>query len=80
MTDLLNQVTLRLRNAWVSLREREDGQTMVEYGLLLAGIAILVIAAVFVLGDDIRGLFEDTASSLDPLPGSPPPPPPSPAP
>jgi pilus assembly protein Flp/PilA len=66
MTDLINQVTMRLRDAWVSLREREEGQTMVEYGLLLAGVAIIVIAAVFLLGDEIREMFEDTASSLVP--------------
>ena len=65
MTDLLNQVTLRLYSAWGSLRERESGQTMVEYGLLLAGIAILVIAAVVILGDEIADLFEDTSSSLE---------------
>jgi pilus assembly protein Flp/PilA len=66
MTDLINQVTMRLRDAWVSLREREEGQTMVEYGLLLAGVAIIVIAAVFLLGDEIKEMFEDTASSLVP--------------
>jgi pilus assembly protein Flp/PilA len=65
MTDLFTQVTMRLQNAWANLREREDGQTMVEYGLLLAGIAILVIAAVLLLGDNIQDLFEETANSLE---------------
>jgi pilus assembly protein Flp/PilA len=69
MTDLLTQVTVRLQYAWVNLREREEGQTMVEYGLLLAGVAILVIAAVLLLGDNIADLFEETANSLDPVGG-----------
>jgi pilus assembly protein Flp/PilA len=69
MTDLISQVAMRLQHAWVSLREREEGQTMVEYGLLLAGVAILVIAAVLLLGDNIADLFEETANSLDPVGG-----------
>jgi pilus assembly protein Flp/PilA len=69
MTDLISQVTMRLQHAWASLRERDEGQTMVEYGLLLAGVAILVIAAVLLLGDNIADLFEETANSIDPVGG-----------
>lgn len=67
MTDLTTQVTVRLQNAWADLRNRQEGQTMVEYGLLIAGIAILVIAAVLLLGDNIENLFEETANSLNPV-------------
>ena len=35
-----------------------------EYGLLLAGIAILMIVAILFLKDEIEGLFSDTGSSL----------------
>ena len=34
---------------------REDGQTMTEYGVLLALIAVIVIASLLVLGPEDRG-------------------------
>jgi pilus assembly protein Flp/PilA len=70
MWDLSNGLIVRLQNEWFRLRRREEGQTMVEYGLLIAGIALIVIAALVVLGPKIKELFEKTASSVQsPLPG-----------
>ena len=69
MTEVSTQLALRIRSQLQGLREGEDGQSMVEYGLLLAGIAIIVIAAVLLLGDNIANLFEETANSLDPVGG-----------
>ena len=42
----------------------EEGQTMAEYGLLLAVIAIVVVAAAIILGSSISGLFAKTATSM----------------
>jgi pilus assembly protein Flp/PilA len=42
----------------------EDGQTMAEYGLLLAVIAVVVVAAALVLGQSISSLFLGVAGSL----------------
>jgi len=47
------QSVLNLRNA---LR-REEGQTMTEYGVLLALIAVIVIASLLVLGPKIADVF-----------------------
>ncbi len=44
--------------------EDEDGQTLVEYGLLLALIAIVVIAALIFLGPIISQLFQNVGTSL----------------
>ena len=44
--------------------KREEGQTFVEYALLIAGIAILLIVAIIFLKDRIANLFSDTGSSL----------------
>ena len=41
------------------------GQTMVEYGLLVVLIAIVVIAALVVLGPVIADVFFDVADELD---------------
>ena len=42
----------------------ERGASAVEYGLLVAGIAALIIVAVFLLGGNLSGLFNDTADSI----------------
>ncbi|MDQ2933559.1 MAG: Flp family type IVb pilin [Chloroflexota bacterium] len=44
--------------------ENEEGQTLVEYGLLLALIAIVVIAVLIVLGPAISGIFRSVNNQL----------------
>ena len=36
----------------------EEGQGMAEYGLILAGVAVVVAVAVFTLGENISTLLE----------------------
>lgn len=36
----------------------DDGQTMAEYGLILAGIAVIVMAVVWLLGGAINSTFQ----------------------
>lgn len=45
-------------------RESEEGQTLVEYGLLLALIAIVVIAVLILLGPAISGIFQSVNDQL----------------
>ena len=47
-----------------SFLKSEDGATAIEYGLIAAGIAVAIIAAVFVVGDDLSGLFNTVASNI----------------
>lgn len=42
----------------------EAGATMVEYGIMVALIAIVCLAAVGTLGTDIRDMFTNLGSSL----------------
>ncbi|GAB2752731.1 hypothetical protein GCM10027020_00800 [Nocardioides salsibiostraticola] len=42
----------------------EDGASAVEYGLLLAGIAATVAAAVLAFGPGVSNLFTDTCDEL----------------
>jgi pilus assembly protein Flp/PilA len=46
-------------------RDDEEGQTLVEYGLLLALIAIVVIAALVILGPIVSGIFDEIGDSLN---------------
>lgn len=43
----------------------EDGQGMVEYGLIIGLIAVVVIAALVVLGPKIADLFTGVGDKLD---------------
>ncbi|KQZ87408.1 pilus assembly protein [Phycicoccus sp. Root563] len=43
---------------------RERGATAVEYGLMVALIAIVIIAAVVLLGNNLSGLFRKAATSV----------------
>jgi pilus assembly protein Flp/PilA len=43
---------------------RDRGATAVEYGLMVALIAIVIIAAVTLLGGNLRGLFNNVATSV----------------
>ena len=44
--------------------EDEEGQTLVEYGLLLALIAIIVIVALIFLGPIVSQLFQNVGENL----------------
>jgi pilus assembly protein Flp/PilA len=43
---------------------REDGATMVEYGLMVALIAVVCIAAVTLLGTNVKTIFTTVAGSV----------------
>jgi pilus assembly protein Flp/PilA len=42
----------------------ERGASAVEYGLLIAGIAALIVLAVFALGPTIKEAFTDTCDAI----------------
>jgi pilus assembly protein Flp/PilA len=48
----------------LTTRRSEEGATAVEYGLMVALIAIVIIAAVIVLGDNLSSLFSEVADSI----------------
>jgi Flp pilus assembly pilin Flp len=47
-----------------SLRRREEGQTMAEYGVVLAVITLTVIVAITLLADNVRGALQSVANLL----------------
>jgi pilus assembly protein Flp/PilA len=42
----------------------ERGASAVEYGLLIAGIAALIVIVVFAFGNVIKGIFTDTCTKV----------------
>jgi pilus assembly protein Flp/PilA len=53
-----------IQSYMATLRRDEKGAAMVEYGILVAGIAVLVMAAVFLLGGQIDKLFDQVVTKL----------------
>jgi len=55
---------LRIMLAARSAKMEERGASAVEYGLLIAGIAALVVVVVFAFGDNITDIFGDTCKAV----------------
>ena len=60
----MTALAVYLQNTWFKLRERQEGQTMAEYALILGLIALFVIIMIVFLGGEIRDLFRKTGSSV----------------
>jgi pilus assembly protein Flp/PilA len=57
MLNKLDMLVITLRSLTGSLRRDEEGASMVEYGLLVALIAVVVAVGATALGLEIRDLF-----------------------
>ena len=44
--------------------EEDEGASAVEYGLLVAAIAAIIILVVFALGTFVKGAFKDTCTAF----------------
>jgi pilus assembly protein Flp/PilA len=61
MSRLLNPV--RSAYAWLKV-ESEEGVTAIEYGILAALIAVVIITAVTLVGTNLTGVFNSVASKV----------------
>ena len=55
-----------MRDFVYALLHRDDGATMVEYGLMVALIAIVALLAVSALGGSVKDVFTSIATALTP--------------
>jgi pilus assembly protein Flp/PilA len=51
-------------NLMIRLRSEEKGATAVEYGIMVALIAVVIIVAVSLLGNNLLGLFNNVAGKV----------------
>jgi pilus assembly protein Flp/PilA len=58
---MLHYMRMRIQ----SMTRTERGASAVEYGLLVALIAVAIIVAVAALGDSLSEMFEGTADCID---------------
>ena len=55
---------LKVSEALRRFREDVSGATAIEYGLIAAGIAVAIIVAVQLLGDELAILFNSISSEI----------------
>ena len=61
ISNFVNNLMSRIQN----LRdEREEGQTMVEYGLIVALISIAAISVIVLIGPKLRTVFQTVVNNL----------------
>jgi pilus assembly protein Flp/PilA len=56
----------RMYVAFLSLKSRDEGATMVEYGIMVALIAVVAFLAVQTLGNNVNDTFGDINTNLGP--------------
>jgi pilus assembly protein Flp/PilA len=49
---------------WIRFVEDQSGVSAVEYGLILAGIVLAMLAALDLIGTNIAGIFNGVANDL----------------
>jgi len=54
-----------VRNFLTSQKNDDEGASAVEYGLLVAAIAAIIILLVFALGGFVKGAFKTTCDAFD---------------
>jgi Flp pilus assembly pilin Flp len=62
---LLSTTVNYIRTKFENLRTREDGVTAVEYALMVAIIALLMVAGFFLLFDNVQAAFNNTADCVE---------------
>ena len=64
MYDLVTYSRARITLISRAVTRTERGASAVEYGLLVALIAIIIIVAVTLLGNNLKSIFNKTANSI----------------
>ena len=62
--DRVKVISTRMYLALTSLRDREDGQAMVEYALILALVSVAAVAILKTLGGSVSSIFDEINSDL----------------
>ena len=60
----MNKLSEKILRLYLKLRYSEKGATAVEYGLLVALIAVVIITAVALLGTNLAEKFNDVAGHV----------------
>ena len=59
LNDIATKIAVRFQNA-----KDEAGQTLVEYGLIVALISIVAIVALTLVGEEVTAVFDSVGNTL----------------
>jgi pilus assembly protein Flp/PilA len=71
MTSLMVSMTAYIAGVKARFNREEKGATMVEYGIMVALIAVIVMVVVAVLGPQIAAMFQSVSDQLPAAPAAP---------
>lgn len=60
----MKELSERIIETWLAFRESEEGQGLVEYALIIALVAILLVGALTLLQGQLSGVFSNISTSL----------------
>ncbi|WP_411733196.1 Flp family type IVb pilin [Paeniglutamicibacter sp.] len=66
MNTMLANIYFAMQTVGNKLRRAEKGATAVEYGIMVAGIAVVVMVAVFLIGTNLDLMFDKVGTQIAP--------------
>jgi pilus assembly protein Flp/PilA len=60
----MSELILKLNNLWNRAMEREEGQGLVEYALILVLVSIVAIGALAAIGTNVTNVLQSVANTL----------------
>jgi pilus assembly protein Flp/PilA len=60
----MSELLLKLNNLWNRAMEREEGQGLVEYALILVLVSIVAIGALAAIGTNVTNVLQTVANTL----------------
>ena len=61
----MSELILKLTNVWNRAMEREEGQGIVEYALILVLVSIVAIGALAAIGTNVTNVLQTVANALN---------------
>ena len=61
----MSELILKLTNVWNRAMEREEGQGLVEYALILVLVSIVAIGALAAIGTNVNNVLQTVANALN---------------
>ena len=61
----VSRTAMRAARLWRRFRHSDEGSTAIEYAVMVAGIAVVIVATVYALGGTTLGLFEAVQGAFD---------------
>ena len=60
----MSELIFKLNNLWNRAMEREEGQGLVEYALILVLVSIVAIGALAAIGTNVTNVLQTVANTL----------------